>query len=160
MGAFHSGALTVLITLNHLYPMTRAKTRIFGLLPVRGTSFTAVVGHLEARVLVRNRILILNTYLRPIPSRMGKMSVLQCSTLIGVTMAMSATAIRFDEGEKDWIQSYASVLGMSFSEFVRSAALEKVEEAADIKAYNDALMEDDGTRYSMDDVMRMAMEAE
>ena len=72
-------------------------------------------------------------------------------------MAMSATAIRFDEGEKDWIQS---VLGMSFSEFVRSAALEKVEEAADIKAYNDALMEDDGTRYSMDDVMRMAMEAE
>ena len=48
-------------------------------------------------------------------------------------MAMSATAIRFDE---------------------------KVEEAADIKAYNEALMEDDGTRYSMDDVMRMAMEAE
>lgn len=75
-------------------------------------------------------------------------------------MAMSATAIRFDEGEKDWIQSYASVLGMSFSEFVRSAALEKVEEAADIKAYNEALVEDDGTRYSMYDVMRMAMEAE
>ncbi len=47
-------------------------------------------------------------------------------------MAMSATAIRFDDGEKDWIQSYASVLGMSFSEFVRNAALDKVEEAADI----------------------------
>lgn len=75
-------------------------------------------------------------------------------------MAMSATAIRFDEYEKDWIQSYASVLGMSFSEFVRSAALDKVEEAADIKAYNEALMEDDGARYSMDDVMRIAMEAE
>jgi|GEM_PF-3808462 len=29
-------------------------------------------------------------------------------------MAMSATAIRFDECEKDWIQSYASVLGISF----------------------------------------------
>ena len=68
--------------------------------------------------------------------RMGIMSVLRCSTLIGVAMAMSATAIRFDECEKDWIQSYASVLGISFSEFVRSAALEKVEEAADIKAYN------------------------
>lgn len=26
-------------------------------------------------------------------------------------MAMNATAIRFDESEKDWIQSYASVLG-------------------------------------------------
>ena len=54
MGAFHSGALTVLITLNHLYPMAGAKTRIFGFLPVRGTSFTAVVGHLEARVLLGN----------------------------------------------------------------------------------------------------------
>jgi len=75
-------------------------------------------------------------------------------------MAMSTTAIRFDDGEKDWIQSYASVLGMSFSEFVRNAALDKVEEEADIKAYNEALMEDDGTRYSMNDVMRMAMEAE
>ena len=42
----------------------------------------------------------------------------------------------------------------------RSAALEKVEEAADIEAYNEALVEDDGTRYSMDDAMRMAMEAE
>lgn len=54
MGAFHSGALTVLITLNHLYPMKGAKTRIFGLLPVGGTSFKAVVGHLEAHVLLGN----------------------------------------------------------------------------------------------------------
>lgn len=160
MGAFNNGALTVLITLNHLYPMTGAKTRNLALLPVRGISFTAVVGHLEALVLLGNRILILNAFSRPIPCRMGIMNVLQCNTLIGATMAMSATAIRFDDGEKDWIQSYASVLGMSFSEFVRNAALDKVEEAADIKAYNEALMEDDGTRYSMDDVMRMAMEAE
>lgn len=50
-------------------------------------------------------------------------------------------------------------LGMSFSEYVRNAALDKVEDAADIKAYNESLMEDDGTRYSMDNVMRMAAEA-
>ena len=54
MGALVSGALTVSITLNHLYPMMVAKTRSFTLLPVRGTSFTAVVGHLEARVLLGN----------------------------------------------------------------------------------------------------------
>ncbi len=75
-------------------------------------------------------------------------------------MAMKAIAIRLEEEEKDWIQSYASVLGISFSEFVRSAALEKVEEAADIEAYNEAMMEDDNTHYSMIDVMSMAMEAE
>ena len=52
------------------------------------------------------------------------------------------------------------VLGISFFEFVRTAALEKFEDAADIKAYNEALADDDGTRYSMDDVTRMALEAE
>lgn len=67
MGAFNSGALTVLITLNNLYPMKVAKTRNLALLPVRGISFTAVVGHLEALVLVRSCILILNTFLKPIP---------------------------------------------------------------------------------------------
>lgn len=67
MGAFNNGALTVLITLNNLYPMKVAKTRNLSLLPVRGISFTAVVGHLEALVLVRSCILILNTFLKPIP---------------------------------------------------------------------------------------------
>lgn len=75
-------------------------------------------------------------------------------------MAMNATVIKFDEGEKEWIQSYADVLGISFSEFVRNAALEKVEDEADIEAYNEALVDDNGTRYSMDDVMRMARKAE
>ena len=75
-------------------------------------------------------------------------------------MAMSATAIRCDEGEKDWIQSYASVLGMSFSEFVRRAAIERAEDMADIEAYNEALIGDDGLRYPMEEVVRMAVETE
>ena len=49
---------------------------------------------------------------------------------------------------------------MSFSEFVRRAALEKVEDMVDIEAFNEALMEDDGTRYSMADAMCMAMKGE
>lgn len=53
MGALNNGALTVRTTLNHLYPMIGAKTRNFTL-PVRGASYTAVVGHLEARVLLGN----------------------------------------------------------------------------------------------------------
>lgn len=72
-------------------------------------------------------------------------------------MAMSAASITFDDGEEELIRSYAGVVGMSFSEFVRSAALEKSEDAVDIEAFNKALADDDGTRYSMDDVMRMAM---
>ena len=45
----------------------------------------------------------------------------------------------------------------SFLEGARQAALEKVEDAVDLKAYDDALAEDDGVTYSMQEAMRIAM---
>lgn len=75
-------------------------------------------------------------------------------------MAMEATTIRFEPEEKSWIQAYADCVGRTFSDVVREAALEMVEDAADCQAYEDALSVDDGMRYSMDEVKRMAMEAE
>lgn len=73
---------------------------------------------------------------------------------------MEATTIRFAPEEKSWIQSYADFCGKTFSDVVREAVLEKVEDAADLEAYTEALEADDGTRYSMDEVMNMAMMAE
>ncbi|MBY4797545.1 DUF6290 family protein [Collinsella sp. AGMB00827] len=73
---------------------------------------------------------------------------------------MRATAIRFTDEEKDWIKSCADFMGESFSEFVRKSSLERVEEAADLQAYREALAEDDGVTYSMEEVMRMAMMGE
>ena len=75
-------------------------------------------------------------------------------------MAMEATTIRLEPEEKSWIQAYADFVGRTFSDVVREAALEAVEAAADRQAYQDALAADDGIRYSTDDVMRMALEAE
>lgn len=75
-------------------------------------------------------------------------------------MAMEATAIRFAPEEKRWIQSYADFCGKTFSDVVREAVLEKVEDAADLEAYTEALESDDGIRYSMDEVMNMAMMTE
>lgn len=75
-------------------------------------------------------------------------------------MAMETTAIRFAPEEKSWIQSYADFCGKTFSDVVREAVLEKVEDAADLEAYAETLEADDGVRYSMDEVMRMAMMAE
>ncbi len=75
-------------------------------------------------------------------------------------MAMEATAIRFAPEEKRWIQSYADFCGKTFSDVVREAVLEKVEDAVDLEAYAEALESDDGIRYSMDEVMNMAMMAE
>ena len=75
-------------------------------------------------------------------------------------MAMTATAIRFADEEREWIQAYADFSGKTFSEFVRESALERVEDAADIQAYREALAADDGQRLSLDEVMRMALMAE
>ena len=75
-------------------------------------------------------------------------------------MAMSATAVRFADEEKAWIQAYADFMGETFSEFVRESALSRVEDAADVQAYREALAQDDGESCTMDEVMRMAMMAE
>lgn len=73
---------------------------------------------------------------------------------------MAMCEIKFDESERALIQDRADVIGMSFSEFVKWAALEKAEDMADIQAYNEALDGDDGTRYPMEEVVRIAVEAE
>lgn len=75
-------------------------------------------------------------------------------------MATCEIAVMFDDREMALIQARADAVGMSFSEFVRRAALEKAEDIADIEAFNEALMEDDSTRYSMADAMCMAMKGE
>ena len=74
---------------------------------------------------------------------------------MGRIMAKEATAIRFSPEEKRWIQSYAALQGSTFSEVVREAILEKVEDMIDAQAYEAALEEDEGVRYTMDEVMEM-----
>ena len=75
-------------------------------------------------------------------------------------MAMREIAVKCDEGEMALIQGHADATGMTFSEFVRRAAFEKAEDMADVEAYNEALDGDGGTRYPMEEVVRMAVEAE
>lgn len=78
--------------------------------------------------------------------------------LTGAVMVMCE--IKFDESERVLIQGRADAAGMTFFEFVKRAALEKAEDMADIEAYNEALDGDDGARYPMEEVVRMAVEAE
>ena len=75
-------------------------------------------------------------------------------------MAICEIAVVFDESEMALIQAHTGTSNMSFSEFVRRAAFEKAEDMADIEAYNEALDGDGGTRYPMEEVVRMAVEAE
>lgn len=73
-------------------------------------------------------------------------------------MAKVSTAIRFGEDEKLWISKYADMLGMSFSEFVRRCALERIEDDLDVIAFNQSIIEDDGSRYSTAEVLAMFTE--
>lgn len=73
---------------------------------------------------------------------------------------MAMCEIKFDESERALIQGRADAAGMFFSEFVRRAAIERTEDMADTEAYVEALDGDDGTRYPMEEVVRMAAEAD
>jgi len=68
-------------------------------------------------------------------------------------MAMEATTIRFAKEEREWIQSYADFSGKTFSEVVREAVFEQIEDAADLRAYEEALKDDDGIRISFSEVL-------
>lgn len=87
-------------------------------------------------------------------------STVQSLALIGEAMGVCEIAVMFDESEMALVQAHANISNMSFSEFVRRAVLEKIEDMVDIEAFNEALMEDDGARYSMADAMCMAMKGE
>ncbi len=67
----------------------------------------------------------------------------------------TATSIRWKPEEKNWIQNCAAFEGVTFSDFVRNAVLEKIEDMADVQAYTQAIKDDDGERYSMDEVREM-----
>ena len=73
-------------------------------------------------------------------------------------MKIREIAVMFDEGERSLIQGHADAAGMSFSDFVSSAAFEKAEDMADIEAYNESLDGDGGARYTMEEVVRVAVE--
>ncbi|MCL2746997.1 MAG: DUF6290 family protein [Coriobacteriia bacterium] len=70
-------------------------------------------------------------------------------------MSKVSTAIRFAPEEKSWIQKYADFQGKSFSDVVRDAILEKIEDEADLRAYDRALAADSYAGYSMDEVDKM-----
>ena len=73
---------------------------------------------------------------------------------IGLKIFGQTITVRLDEKEKDFISSYASVFGTTVSDFVRRAALERIEDEVDLKIAEDALLEfkENPTTYSNNEV--------
>ncbi len=74
-------------------------------------------------------------------------------------MASATLTIRLDEQDKRLISEYSKPQGMTLSEFGLTAMLERIEDEIDAADLERAIAEDDSERFSMDEVMRMCLEA-
>ena len=63
-------------------------------------------------------------------------------------------SLRLSEQDALLIKKYAEINGLSISELVRQAVLEKIENEFDVKAYKDAMnkLKEDNTTYSLSEV--------
>lgn len=61
----------------------------------------------------------------------------------GVLMPSTTMTIRLESEEKSLIAAYAEAFGTSVSEFMRKAALERIEDELDLKLWEEAKLEFD-----------------
>lgn len=69
-------------------------------------------------------------------------------------------SIRMTDTETDMIKSYAQMHGKTVSEFMRQAAMERIEDELDLKAYNEAMAayRENPKTYTLDEVERELFE--
>lgn len=73
-------------------------------------------------------------------------------------MSTATFTVRLPEEEKRLISDYARFLGISVSELARQSIMERIEDEVDTRELLEAIREDDGVRYSMEDVMNLVRE--
>ncbi|MDR0899488.1 MAG: DUF6290 family protein [Lactobacillaceae bacterium] len=67
---------------------------------------------------------------------------------------MTTMTLRINTEDSNLIKKFAETHDLSLSDFARQAMLEKIEDDYDLQALRKAMLEDDGTRYSLDDVKK------
>lgn len=66
---------------------------------------------------------------------------------------MSTMTIRMDENDAELVRRFANFEGVTLSEFARRAILEKIEDAHDLQELRASMAEDNGERFSIQEVM-------
>ncbi len=69
-------------------------------------------------------------------------------------MSSISTAIRFSPDEKQLIQKYAEIHKQNFSDVVRRAILDKIEDEYDLALLKRAIETDEGNHASHKEIMR------
>ena len=69
-------------------------------------------------------------------------------------------SIRMTDAETDMIKSYAQMHGKTVSEFMRQAAIERIEDELDLNAYNEAMAayRENPKTYTLDEIERELFE--
>ena len=66
---------------------------------------------------------------------------------------MSTMTIRMSDADAALVRKFASFEGVTISDFARTAILEKIEDAYDLEQLRRAIAQDDGERFSIDDIL-------
>ena len=66
---------------------------------------------------------------------------------------MATMTIRMSEEDAELVRRYASFEGKSISDFARDAIFETIEDRLDVSDLRRAIAEDDGARYSQEQVL-------
>lgn len=66
---------------------------------------------------------------------------------------MATMTMRIDDADAAIVRKYAKFEGVTISDFIRDAVFAKIEDQEDLAALRAAIAEDDGTRYSHDQVL-------
>ena len=66
---------------------------------------------------------------------------------------MATMTMRVDDADAAIVRKYAKFEGVTISDFIRDAVFSKIEDQEDLATLRAAIAEDDGTRYSHDQVL-------
>lgn len=66
---------------------------------------------------------------------------------------MSTMTVRMSDEDAELVRKFAKFEGMTISDFARSAILEKIVDAYDLQELREAIAQDTGERYSIDDFL-------
>ncbi len=66
---------------------------------------------------------------------------------------MTTMTMRIDDADATVVRKYAKFEGKTISDFIRDAVFEKIEDQEDLATLRAAVADDDGTRYSHEQVL-------
>lgn len=66
---------------------------------------------------------------------------------------MSTMTVRMNDQDAELVRKFAQFEGVTISDFARTAILEKIEDSYDLQELREAIAQDSGERFSIDEII-------